>query len=390
MPCVARLPMSSPAPAEVTLRLLGWFGMAARDLPWRHTLDPYAVWVSEVMLQQTQVRTVLPYWTRWMRELPDVQALADAPLERVLKLWEGLGYYRRVRNLHRAARQVVDGLGGQLPRNAEGWLALPGVGPYTAGAIASIAFNQPEPILDGNVTRVLCRLLAMAADTAKSSVQADLWEHARRLVEAAVGHGMHPVLGHAPLVRLSGPCSALNQSLMELGATVCTPVEPACRDCPLASLCRAHALGRPGDFPRPPRRLATTKVTLAAVVWDHGGRFLVRCRPEGAVNAGLWEFPSTECHPRGNPRETLAAWLGVDASCLVPAGTIRHAITRYRMEQHVFRLSGAFLGANVPVGCEWRPRPGLVDLAWTSAHRRALALLDDGRNPLPRTPDPTS
>lgn len=360
---------------DIAGRLVGWFARSARDLPWRRTLDPYAIWVSEAMLQQTQVTTVIPYWNRWMAELPDIQSLAQTPADKVLKLWEGLGYYRRARHLHQAASEVVEAHHGVLPSDLEGWLALPGIGRYTAGAIVSIAFNHPAPILDGNVIRVLSRLLALPGDPGQRDVRDSLWDAAGKLVAAAANMDAPPALTHAPLVKLSGPCSAINQSLMELGATVCTPASPRCDACPVSTLCRARKTRCPTDFPRPTQRPPVTRRTLAAVLWQNSGCWLVWRRPEGSVNAGLWEFPSIECNPGDDPRASLAGWLGIDTRRLASAGTIRHAITRYSIEQHLFTLEGSAFDAATPPGAEWKPKAELHELAWTSAHRRALKMI---------------
>ena len=375
---MARVPprkTAIPRAADVAAILMEWFARAARDLPWRRTLDPYAIWVSEAMLQQTQVATVIPYWNRWMAELPDVRSLAHAPADKVLKLWEGLGYYRRARHLHAAARQIVEARDGSLPSDLEGWLALPGIGRYTAGAIVSIAFNHPAPILDGNVMRVLSRLLALPGDAGQRAFRDSLWSAAGRLVAAASDMDAPHALPHAPLVRLSGPCSALNQSLMELGATTCTPASPHCQACPVSERCRARKTRRTADFPRPAPRPSVAHRTMAAVLWQSSGRWLVLRRAEGTVNGGLWEFPTVECNAGEDPRASLAAWLGIDAARLSPAGTVRHAITRYRIEQHLFRLADAAIDATMPPGAEWKPWKDLPSLPWTSAHRRALRLI---------------
>lgn len=375
---MARVPRRKPiptAPARVASRLVSWFAAAARDLPWRHTLDPYAIWVSEVMLQQTQVRTVIPYWTRWMQRLPTVADLASAPAADVLKLWEGLGYYRRARHLQAAAQGIMGGAGARVPGDAEGWLALPGIGPYTAGAIASIAFNQPAPILDGNVARVLSRLLALPGNPKARAVSGVLWAAAASLVEAARGLSVPEALAHAPRVRLSGACSALNQALMELGALVCTPARPSCGACPVRDLCRAHALGRPEAFPGAAPRPVVERRTLAAVLWRDGGRWLVWQRAEDDVNGELWEFPSLACGPGEDPRSALARWLNVEADALNPAGTIRHAITRHRIVQHLFRIEGRPARSRPPRPAQWKAAGELDALPWTAAHRKALELV---------------
>src|SRR5580658_6286029 len=254
--------------------LIRWFDQHARDLPWRRTRDPYAVWISEIMLQETQVKTVIPYYERWMKARPSIQDFARARPERVLKLWEGLGYYRRVRHAQAAARLIVKNHAGRFPEKFDEILALPGVGRYTAGAICSIAFNQPAPILDGNVIRVLSRLLGIAGDPRSKTVNAKLWRAAEELVAA------------------SGEPSRLNQGMMELGALICLPRQPKCLVCPLRRDCFAFRRKRVEDFPAPSAKAAVTQRRFIALVVSDGHRLLVRRRPAGVVNAGLWEFPN--------------------------------------------------------------------------------------------------
>lgn len=234
------------------------------------------------MLQQTQVRTVIPYWERWLRELPDVAALATAPEQRVLKLWEGLGYYTRARNLQKAAQQIMRDHAGQFPCDFEAILALPGVGRYTAGAIASIAFNQPTSILDGNVIRVLTRLFAIAGNPRDKATNERLWQLADQLVQVASSI-QHPASNIQHLV-FAGSCSVLNQSLMELGATVCTPANPRCDACPLASLCRSRAAGSQSIVPPPKPATTRRALVLHALVPLRGARVGLAIRPEG-----LWK-----------------------------------------------------------------------------------------------------
>src|ERR1035437_6082269 len=247
---------------DIVPRLLAWFAQNARDLPWRRTRDPYAIWVSEVMLQQTQVKTVLPYWERWMRALPTIAALAKAKPHTLHKLWEGLGYYTRVRNLQRAARLIVEQHGGRFPNDFDALLALPGIGPYTAGAVCSIAFDQPQPILDGNVIRVLTRLCGIGGDPRERKTNARLWQLAKELVlraaetdarTSASPHASHTRCDGATARRVtppaSRPCSQFNQSLMELGALVCTPRQPRCGVCPIAKHCVAYQEDRVDQLP---------------------------------------------------------------------------------------------------------------------------------------------
>ncbi len=361
--------LRSPTPEAIAAFLLAWFPTAARDLPWRRTTDPYAVWISEIMLQQTQVKTVIPYWERWLRELPTVADLAGAAEDRVLKLWEGLGYYSRARNLRRAARAILDCPDASFPRDSTTLQELPGVGPYTAGAIASIAFNQPAPILDGNVIRVLTRLFALGGDPRSRDLNRRLWELAGEVVLAA---STSPVVDPAPgsLMRFAGNSSLLNQALMELGATVCTPSQPACQKCPLQVLCLAHARGHTLRYPATAARPASLPRRFTTVLWDHRGRWLVRRRAPGDVNAGFWEFPNEELSAEADPAAALAHWLGVPVSKFVPDGRIRHTITCHRITQEIFRLTHP-RGISLPADeTRWATPAELAELPLTATHRR--------------------
>ena len=350
-------------------QLVGWFDRNARDLPWRKTLDPYAVWVSEIMLQQTQVQTVIPYWTRWMERLSRIHDLAEAPPELVLKLWEGLGYYSRARNLQRAARQLVEEHGGRFPREAAALLALPGIGRYTAGAIASIALDQPEPILDGNILRVLTRLAALEGDPRKEPLNRRLWETAASLVQAA--HSAH-ALGDRR-------CSRLNQSLMELGATVCTPgARPDCARCPVSQACEARRHGCQERFPELAPRVPITPRFFATAILVHEGRHLLTLREDTGVNQGFWEFPNWETPASASPEMVLGERLGIPRDAWSTLPDLRHHITRYRMVQRV-RLAhaspspAAMAGAAGRGSWLWATQAELESLPLTSAHRK-LAL----------------
>jgi len=353
-------------------KLLKWFAGQARDLPWRRTRDPYAVWVSEIMLQQTQVKTVLPYWERWMRALPNIAALAKARPERLRKLWEGLGYYRRVRNLQRAAQIIMVEHGNRFPRDFEGVLALPGVGRYTAGAICSIAYNQPKAVLDGNVIRVLARCYGIAGNPRERRVNARLWQLAAGLVlRAAETDARRGAAGHAAL-----GCGQLNQALMELGALVCTPRRPRCGTCPIAKYCIACRQGRIEKLPGLGRRIRAMPRRFVAFVAQKGGRYLVRQRPGGVVNAQLWEFPNVEVAPDDADLEGAAQRvLGVRPGRLEALGTIKHSITRYRISLEVYRLARRAAGT-IPAGKgRWLGEGRLKRLAFTSAHKRILQRL---------------
>jgi A/G-specific adenine glycosylase len=308
--------------------LLTWYRAGHRDLPWRRTRDPYAIWVSEIMLQQTQVATVIPYFQRFMARFPAVSDLAAAPTDEVLRLWAGLGYYSRARNLQRGAQAVMEQHGGRVPDRVEELLRLPGVGRYTAGAIASIAHGQPAPILDGNVIRVLCRLYALRGDPKRAPLHTRLWHLAETLIPP-------------------GEAGDFNQSLMELGATVCTPASPRCELCPVAAHCEARRLGIQESLPELPRAAAPTPLLMvAAVIWRRSELLLIR-KPTAsqAVGAeasedrswwtGMWQLPTGRVR-EGESTAAAAARLARDLAGLEVtvegiAGSVRHGVTRYRI-----------------------------------------------------------
>lgn len=271
-------PMTSLPPVSAFAdRVLAWFDRHGRhDLPWQQDINPYRVWVSEIMLQQTQVATVLDYYQRFMAALPTVQALAEAGEDEVLHLWTGLGYYSRARNLHKTARIVVAEHGGEFPRSVEALTGLPGIGRSTAGAIASISMGLRAPILDGNVKRVLARYLAQDGYPGETRVAAQLWEAAERLTpHARVNH--------------------YSQAMMDLGATLCTRSKPSCLLCPLAADCRAHALGRETAYPQArPRKALPQKRTLMPLLHDGAGAVLLYRRPSSGLWGGLWSLPELD------------------------------------------------------------------------------------------------
>jgi A/G-specific adenine glycosylase len=308
-------------------KLLGWYDTEARDLPWRHTRDPYAVWVSEVMLQQTRVETVIPYYQRFLESFPTPHALAEADEDAVLSHWSGLGYYRRARLLHAGVREVVARYSGQVPEDEEARRALPGVGRYTAGAIGSIAFDKEEPVVDGNVTRVLARLFRIKTPVGTSATTARLWDEAARLVP-----------GERP--------GDFNQALMELGATICTPKQPRCESCPVVKECLAHASGEVDALPVPRARKAPTDVKLAAVVATCGRAskqevWLVRS--EQSLFGGLWGLPMMrrDAFDETDAREVLRE--ARISARLNPAPTekVEHVLTHRRLQIDVFRATAA-------------------------------------------------
>jgi A/G-specific adenine glycosylase len=384
--------------------LLAWFSAHARALPWRRTLDPYAIWVSEIMLQQTQVTTVIPYWERWLSELPTIRALAEAEPDRVMKLWEGLGYYSRARHLQTAARLLVREHGGTFPTAFDEILRLPGIGRYTAGAIASIAFNQPRPILDGNVIRVLTRLYGIKENPRGRLTSEQLWGLALDLVTVAGASAQArsgattaspPQVAIPPSsavakrteLQFAGACSRLNQALMELGATVCTPRQPQCAGCPVRRSCVAHATGQVSMLPNLGPRPSSTSRRFIAFVLEHRKRWLVRRRPAGSVNAGLWEFPNVEVSGKKPANDATLARLaaqvtGRTAMQLQPLLSVRHSITRYRIQLDAYRGSSrpgpAKPARPSPDAC-WLPMRELEKLAFASAHRKLLTCLRDPR-----------
>jgi A/G-specific adenine glycosylase len=360
--------------ADTVEPLTRWFDRNGRDLPWRKTRDPYAVWISEVMLHQTQVQTVIPYWRRWMDMLPGVRELAGAPPELVLKLWEGLGYYSRARNLQRAARQILEQHNGVFPQDPASILSLPGVGRYTAGAIASIALDQPEPIVDGNVIRVLTRFFALEGDPKAQPLNRRLWELATALAQAA--HGAEH-LGDRR-------CARINQSLMELGATVCSPgTQPACGICPVAEACEARRRGQPERFPELPPRVPITGRFFATGIIEHEGRYLLRLREDTEVNRGFWEFPNWETGASDSPESVLSERLGVPPDRWSSLPDLRHHITRYRMTQRV-RCASFQPSADWAKGTWlWATATELESLAMTAAHRKLTLRLAEafGKSP---------
>jgi A/G-specific adenine glycosylase len=306
-------------------KLLAWYSKNARDLPWRRSRDPYRVWVSEIMLQQTQVATVREYFARFVREFPTIRRLAAADEQQVLRLWEGLGYYRRARQLHAAARIIAADHSGHFPRSVDELRKLPGIGRYTAGAIASIAFDQRAPILEANTIRLLCRLIGYRDDPRSAGGQRLLWHVAEELLPQK--HIAH-----------------FNQALMELGSLVCTPSEPECGLCPLSTLCAAHAAGLQQEIPRPKPRQNYTELREAAVIVRKNGRVLMRQCARGERWAGLWDFPRFTAEIEG-PQfaqeiiTKLHDQTGVTCGSPVLLKTIKHGVTRYRITLECYQAA---------------------------------------------------
>jgi len=348
--------------APLRRALLAWFRRTARDLPWRRTRDPYAVWVAEIMLQQTRVDQGTPYYERFLAAFPTVQALAAATEDQVLKRWEGLGYYARARNLHKAAKQVVADRGGDLPRTAADWETLPGVGRYTARAIASIAFGERVAVLDGNVKRVLARLFNIADCIDDTATIRRLW---------AIADG---------LVSPRSPGN-FNQAMMELGARVCTPKRPWCAACPVRAQCDALAAGAQEDLPvRRPKKTPPHREHVVAAI-RRNGRYLIAKRPPNGLLGGLWEFPGGEIQPGETRQAALArvvkTALGIDIRVGGLVASVSHAYSHFTVALDVYRcdpLAGR-PQANAHVQLKW-VRPAQFDrYAFPKANHKFLGLL---------------
>lgn len=352
----SRGPGSSPLPADdVVSLLLAWYDREGRDLPWRRTRDPYRIWLSEIMLQQTGVGTVIPYYERFLEFYPTVEDLAGARVEEVVELWAGLGYYSRARNLHAAARAVVERHGGVFPANLTTLQELPGVGRSTAGAILSIAFDTPAPILDGNVRRVLCRLFAFAEDPRRPAAERKLWAWAESLTPADRSHDYA-------------------QAIMDLGATLCTPKNPDCIRCPLARLCEARAQGQERELPLAGKKATVPKVVQVALLLEKEGRFLVRRRSLFGMLGGLWEFPTAAVAEGETPQaaaRALLTELGLQAT-LAEAGGIAHAYSHYKLDLRVVRGTIEDAGRVSEGEVRWVDAAELRELPLHGAHKKAL------------------
>jgi A/G-specific adenine glycosylase len=324
--------------------LLKWYQNNARDLPWRSPKpDPYAVWISEIMLQQTRVDTVIPYFKRWMERFPCIEDLANATQQEVLGCWEGLGYYSRARNLHRAAQILCEKLGSKFPQNVEELRRLPGIGRYTAGAIASLAFNADEPALDGNVRRVLSRVFDMDLPARSPAGEKRLWQIAR---------------DHLP----SGSASSYNQAMMDLGSMLCTPHLPNCRKCPLVDICLAYSKNVQEERPVLQKRPAIPHYLVTAAVIRRDGLVLITQRPPRGLLGGLWEFPGGKIQPgedlAGCLKREIMEELGVHIDVLEQIGVYQHAYTHFRVTLHSFRCRLPEIAEPLPVEVQ--------DLRWVA------------------------
>jgi A/G-specific adenine glycosylase len=352
--------------------LLRWFEGRDRRVPGRGETNPYRIWVAEVMAQQTRISTVIPYYEAFLERFPDVETLAAAPLDDVLKAWEGLGYYGRARNLHRAASMVCERFEGRIPADPEDLRSLPGVGAYTAGAIASIGFGRPEPAVDGNVRRVLCRLHDI-----EDPSPARLEELARDWIE-----------------RGGGAAHAVNQALMDLGSSVCRPRGPLCDECPLADSCVARANGTVSERPRPRRRAPLPHHDIAAALVWRGRHLLIARRPDEGLLGGLWEFPGGKVEPGETPAEAACREVreetGLRIRVLGPAGVVQHAYSHFRITLHFFHARWLAGGIDeAPSGTRRWVLPGeLEDYAFPAANRDLIQRLIRGEERPPAGPAP--
>ena len=354
----------------VHARLLAWAETALRNLPWRQERTPYRVWVSEIMLQQTRVETVIPFFERWMERFPTIETLARADLGQVLKCWEGLGYYARGRNLHRAAQMVLEQHGGQLPADHKALISLPGIGPYTAGAILSLAFGQDAAVLDGNVRRVLSRLLALDDDPQDKRTRDKLWALAEFCVP-------------------SGKAGRFNEALMDLGATVCKPRGPYCAQCPLNLVCRAYAVGEPERYPPVTRRAPTPHFDVTAGVIWRGDLLLIAQRPLDGLLGGMWEFPGGKREPGESLPECLARELREEMHIEVKVGrqltVVKHAFTHFRITVYAFECQYRTAREPERIGVHdwrWVTPSELAAFAFPVVDQKIIAALqDNGASP---------
>ena len=341
--------------------LLAWFDPSRRPMPWRETRDPYRIWVSEIMLQQTTVAAVIPFYERFIAAFPAVAVLAASPPDAVMKLWEGLGYYSRARNLHEAAKIVIGRHGGELPSTAAELAALPGIGLSTAGAIASLAFGRDEPVLDGNVRRVVARLLGMRGDLARPASLRALWDASRELI--LPGKGRETAL-----------------ALMDLGNLVCTPRGPRCRECPLESVCRAHRDGMAEEIPLKVRRKPLPHHDIVvAVIEDAKGRILIGRRPDAGLLGGLWAFPGGKREAGETLEAALAREikgdLGIGIAVGEKIGAVRHAYTHYRVTLHAYRCRHSRGIPRASHDAKWIAPSRLADYALPRSNRKIADLL---------------
>lgn len=336
--------------------LLAWYASARREMPWRGHPDPYAVWVSEIMLQQTQVETVRGYFVRFLAAFPTLESLACAQTDALLKAWEGLGYYTRARNLRKAAQLVVAEKGGEIPRSATELVRLPGIGDYTAAAIASICFAEPAPVVDGNVARVFARYRGLSDDFKKPAPRLALAAWLKPAIESCAVPG------------------DFNQAMMELGALICTPRNPACGECPLAPGCFARKHAAQADYPfKAAKKESPLRFAVACVIRSAGGKWLFMRRPGEKLLGGLWELPGGSCEKRPDANEALALIqqeTGLPIAALEARGRLVHVFSHFKLELSLFSASPLAETTVLPDHFRWVDSPDELPLA--TAHRKLL------------------
>ena len=340
--------------------LLSWFDANGRELPWRVSYSPYQVWISEIMLQQTQVKTMLPYFHRWMARFPDAASIAKTPEDEILRSWEGLGYYARARNIRKAAQMMVTEYGGEVPGDFDSVRKLPGIGRYTAGAIMSVAFNADYPAPDANAGRILARVFDIAHPSGSKEFTETVWRAASNILPP-------------------GRARDFNQALMDLGSIVCLSNEPLCAKCPLSCCCAAFRKGLIADRPVKARRKTTAQIDRAAAVMVSAGRVLIRKRPETGLMPNLWELPGGEVPEGKSPEQALRKlWLdelGIRLGPMVSLCVIKHSHTSFRVTLHAFWCGGYHSApgkASKTAQLRWASMNELEKLAFSSAHRRII------------------
>ncbi|MEX2143644.1 MAG: A/G-specific adenine glycosylase [Anaerolineales bacterium] len=350
---------------KIVKKLLRWYAVERRSLPWRANPRPYAVWVAEIMAQQTRLDTMMPYYRRWLRRYPSIRSLASSSEQDVLALWEGLGYYSRARNLRRAAQMVINDYGGRLPSTVEELRRLPGIGAYTAGAIASVAFGVDAPAVDGNALRVLARLFDVAIPVGSAAAQKRFWQLAAE---------------HLP----RGRAADYNQALMDLGAKVCFPRRPNCAACPLQADCRSAALGTQEQRPTKTRRNPAPRRNFAAAVIEQRGKVLVMQRPAAGLLAGMWEFPNVPLRSRFNAklalRKALSQTLGLALVFEQRLGEFEHAYSHFSVRLQVFHhpLNSVRPKVQTELTHKWLPLSQLGSLPMGRLDRRIADALQAG------------
>jgi len=345
---------------KIQTKLLRWFEKNKRDLPWRRTRDPYAIWVSEIMLQQTQVATVIPYYKKFLKSFPTVRHLAKSDLSKVLKVWEGMGYYSRARNLHRASQIVLNHFHGKIPDTLRDLLSLPGIGRSTAGAILSFAFHKEAPILDGNAKRVFSRLFAVSGNPGQRKTEGLLWKISESLIP-------------------KGFSNPFNQALMDLGSMLCTPKDPQCPRCPLHRFCKGRASGEPERFPTKRLKRSVPHRESISVVIKKDGKVLLNQRPPAGLLGGLWDFPNWRIEGKGRLRLRLRNYIKkemeMDIEVKELIGVFHQTYSHFNLTLQVFNcqhLNGKGKG-------KWVPIQNLNLLPMSRIHRKIAQTISDRR-----------